>query len=127
MAKLARIKLPRVITAIVIVVAVATIILLLLSVALTRKTVSESELKDIASKYAVSRCHADTSKKKTNGEFCNNLIVVVGDKQEDFAAVMWSAFARRADTNEIYSSFMISANHNNLAVDETTYVLNVRQ
>lgn len=91
---------------------------------LTRKTVPEAELKDVALKYASSRCHTDMKKENKDDAFCDSLKVTIGDKQEDSAAVVWSAIIRRSDTNEIYSSFMINSNDAHPVVDEATYVLN---
>jgi len=115
------------IVAIIVGIAVLTVLLLVLPVALTRKTIPISELKRVALEYATARCRKDVKENNKDDTFCDKLVITIGDKQEDFAAVVWSAGARRADTNEIYSSFMINSNDGHPAVDESTYVLNIGQ
>ena len=103
---------------------IVTIIFVLITINTLYKPLSETELKEVALRYATARCYSEIKNESADDKFCNNLKVTIGEKQEDFAAVVWSVIVRRLDTNEIYSSFMINSNNGNLAVDEATYVLN---
>ena len=65
---------------------------------ITEKPVTNSELNKIAATYAKSRCHTDVKKESKDDKFCDNLKVIIGDKEEDADAVAWNVTVRRGDT-----------------------------
>lgn len=102
-------------------VAVLIAVLAIAIASLLHRPIPDAVLEKIASDYAVSRCRAD----EKDNAFCDKLHIHVGNKDEDFAKVLWIVDVSKDGSNEndSYSGFIIDSNGGKPKVDESTYTL----
>jgi hypothetical protein len=95
------------------------IIIVLLLLFTSGRATSEKDVSKVALEYAKSQCKS----REKNVDFCNNLYIELGEKQEDFAEVFWIASIYKGGTREAYSGLAVVSNNGNPKVKENSYVL----